>query len=279
MINIFNMSKKERIAYLISEDKDFSETISSVERLFEYMESFDFLQFGRDLKFTSKNTFSPSSILTSATKTLLSIISCLEYGNISDAYILLRRFSEDIFLYLYIEVKYNKSMASNAEDFREDKIVKGWLDNSLIYKNFNTDVLREISKNRDIRAFSIKFNLEKKFDSMREKMNKYVHWNGRKYYNNSSSISDSTNHVIELQELVQILEDYVYYFTILLSLIKPLTIMSSDYSDYVEMEMPPPENGQYWVVPFVDEFLDKHSSKVGDESYGYFKSLTLMQLK
>jgi hypothetical protein len=34
-------------------------------------------------------------------------------------------------------------------------------------------------------------------------------------------------------------------------------VMASDYLDYLECDLTPPENSQYWVAPFVIDTYDK----------------------
>lgn len=67
-------------------------------------------------------------------------------------------------------------------------------------------------------------------------------------------------------------------FLFLLVLINPLLIMSYDYVDYLDLEDLPPENSQYWVAPFVSEFLERHKNVLDEECDNYLKEKTGMQI-
>ncbi|MFQ7534199.1 MAG: hypothetical protein ACLRPT_03140 [Akkermansia muciniphila] len=54
---------------------------------------------------------------------------------------------------------------------------------------------------------------------------------------------------------------------------------SSDYIDYLECGMQPPENSQYWVAPFVQEALDEILAKHRPDIMQYLRQNTCMQIE
>ena len=67
-------------------------------------------------------------------------------------------------------------------------------------------------------------------------------------------------------------------FLFLLVLLSPVSIMASDYLDALDFSMTPEENSQYWVAPFVVEFIEKHKDLLGETSFEYLRTVTLMSL-
>ena len=102
MFKEFNMSRNARN---ISLDKDCIKLLNEIKSTRDFFESFSFLQFGRDsFVFATPtslgNLFCANGILISVEQTLESLESCCKLGNFSDAYILLRKYRDDLFFYL-----------------------------------------------------------------------------------------------------------------------------------------------------------------------------------
>lgn len=55
-------------------------------------------------------------------------------------------------------------------------------------------------------------------------------------------------------------------------------MMSSDYIDYVDMDMQPEDDSQYWVAPFVQKVFDKIIKKKRYDIAEEIKKSTTMQL-
>ena len=55
------------------------------------------------------------------------------------------------------------------------------------------------------------------------------------------------------------------FFLVLLILVKPNLIGSTDYIDYFDIGVEPPDNSQYWIAPFVQEFIEEYVSKINSE--------------
>ena len=67
-------------------------------------------------------------------------------------------------------------------------------------------------------------------------------------------------------------------FLFLLVLLSPVSIMASDYLDALDFSMTPEENSQYWVAPFVVEFIEKHKDLLGETSLEYLRTVTQMEI-
>ena len=54
--------------------------------------------------------------------------------------------------------------------------------------------------------------------------------------------------------------------------------MSCDYMDSLEFGDIPPEGAQYWVAPFVSDFLSKHKNVLDEKCDNYLREKTSMQI-
>ena len=55
--------------------------------------------------------------------------------------------------------------------------------------------------------------------------------------------------------------------------------MSSDYTDYLDAGDTPPDGSQYWVAPFVSDFLNNHKNVLDDKCDSYLREKTGMQIQ
>ena len=54
--------------------------------------------------------------------------------------------------------------------------------------------------------------------------------------------------------------------------------MSTDYIDYLEFGLTPPDGSQYWVAPFVADYLKANIEMIDKNGYEYLKENTCMAL-
>ena len=62
------------------------------------------------------------------------------------------------------------------------------------------------------------------------------------------------------------------------ALCAPLYIMSTDYIDHLEFGLTPPDGSQYWVAPFVAEYIKSNIDLIDKSCYEYLKENTCMEL-
>ena len=55
--------------------------------------------------------------------------------------------------------------------------------------------------------------------------------------------------------------------------------MSYDYTDYLDVGDTPPDGSQYWVAPFVSDFLNNHKNVLDDRCDSYLREKTGMQIQ
>lgn len=185
--------------------------------------------------------------------TLESIHDILLKGRINDSYSLLRKFYDSTIINIY----------SNL--YLEDNVS---LDNFFVTQIDNwrkgTDKLPEyrimsqyIKNSPKLRAVTDLLQQDQTYKNIRERCNDHTHYN---YYHNLmlndnqiyspdrlnalDNFSSDLEHII-IQHLAYIFSVHDHY------------MMSSDYTDSLEIGITPEEDSQYWVAPFVQEVFDK----------------------
>lgn len=247
-----------------------------------FIDDMGFLAFGKDMgvirsscgiKFVYTN-----QILQSVAQTLQSMIACSKYGNIADVHILLRKLRDDLFFYLYVAVVCNnKDILSKDALSKKEKYINKWVENRLSHLNF-TDVIREITSVEECKELVEKFGLKNELHQIGVTLNNYTHGNGNLYYNRlyTHYKDDEIRNVSD--ELIYMLNYILTTFIFLLVLLSPNCIMASDYFDALEFSTIPEDNSQYWVAPFVNEFIQNHKELLGEASLEYLRSVTLMEI-
>lgn len=249
-----------------------------------------------------------AEFLISAEKTLQSISACCRLGSFSDANTLVRKYRDCLFLYLYIievlnniegltESEYDEVIdgETNEEKFlniikilfyiyssgirkdEENKVVDSWFDNSaengslskfLDIKNY----LYYLKKNRLVKDCIKKHNLEEKWKKLKRKQNNYVHNNSRCFItDNFISFGRYEKAILLLENVHTDVTFITSLFLTILILIKPEYISSYGYIYYLEEEMEPPNNSQYWVAPIVQTYFDEYLTVIHPDLKEYLR--------
>ena len=250
--------------------------IEEIKIIEDFIDNLGNLVFGRDFIICKNHNFSLQTILTSAQLTIGSIISCCKNGCIADANLLLRKYRDDMFFYLYIiiydsEFKYGK----NVNNIQEQIIQ--WVENDL-NNLYISQILKTIGESSKLKETIFKFNMQENLDKMGIRLNNYTHGNGFRYYNCNISVYDYDRVLSSLSNIVSDLKYITISVLFLITLCFPAYIMSTDYIDYVELNEIPPYESQYWVAPFIQEFIKNNISLISDDCYDYLKNNTCMMV-
>lgn len=236
--------------YIIAEDTSCQHFIQEIRKTAEFLDDLALLSFGRDYIICGSNVFSLQRIITSLGLTVESIISCCESACIADANTLLRKYRDDLFFYLYViayDAKAKEDYVGNQALKMKNRIQE-WIENNLSNLSIN-EVLQTIGNMKNVYHATKKYNLQSSFSQISSRLNNYVHSNGYSFYN--YGIIDHNTDMIAQQLLI--LQNDIRYITtsflFLLILTSPQYVMSTDYVDYLESNLKPPENVQYLVAP------------------------------
>lgn len=266
-------------ARFVEQNHECQQVISKPREIETFLERFGFLTFGRDFVFGSPGQkimfFSLNNVMTSLELTMGSVITCCESACIADANTLLRKYRDDLFFYLYVSV-YSSHYKYSEEGKPMANQIMRWLNNDL--SDFRiSEVLKAIGTVPQLRDAVLKYNLKESFQKIGEALNNYVHSNGYAYYNRNANAYKESELSVELRKLGDKARYITVVFLFLLIFCSPLSVMSEDYIDFLDVNEIPPKNSQYWVAPFVEHFVKENISLIDANCLDYLRKNTLMQ--
>jgi hypothetical protein len=248
--------------------------IKAIEKL---IDDFGFLQFGRDFIMCDKWSISLQSLITSIELTAGNIVACCEYACIADSNILLRKYRDDLFFYLYIVVYDSSKNSENPFGNKKMKEnISRWIKNGLDNFNINA-VFKAVGTTQPLKEAVDTYELEKSFAAIGKRLNRFVHGNGYAYYNRFIEAYKENEFSNLLKTLVDDLKYVTVAYLFLLILCSPLSVMSTDYIDYIDFGESPPEDSQYWVAPFIMKFMSENINLIDENCYKYLLENTKMQ--
>lgn len=299
----FKMPKERQIEET-EEFKTFSEDIDFLTEFFIGLSELIYFK-GRTISFfiASEHFTLSTALIDSSSKTLKSIKLCCSIGSFSDANTLIRKLRDDLIQYIYIlniislwkpflEESIKEFKIDDPEEFvnsilnlqfnniitDDEQAVKGWFKNSvsdlpksikrkLEFENYMT-VLKQ---NNNIKHILVEYNLQEYWETLRKRLNNYVHNNGASFPTHNS-ISGYEKDLGTHLKNINIRTTYVSsFFLVLLLMIESSLISSTDYIDHLDCDMQPPEDSQYFVASFVQDFIDKKVAKIHPELKQYLK--------
>lgn len=277
---IVTLKNREINQLTIKQDPACQEVIQSLKYFENFLNQFEDLTFGRDVIVCRRPLFSVNSVLSSLAFTVGSIISCCESGCLADANTLLRKYRDDLFFYLYLIVydrnKYEESGSAIIKEM--EKYIDSWSKNCLDNLQISV-VLKTIAYFPEMRDTIKKYKLEIFFKSISKRLNNYVHSNGLNYYNRFIAVPGFSDVQKEMGLILTDMRYITVAFLFLLTLCSPIMIMSSDYVDSLELGFDPPENSQYWVAPFIEEFFKNNLNLIDRSCLDYLRENTSMEFE
>lgn len=270
-----DIKDRDKIIYHTKNLREISDCLSFCDSNYELINSFMILQNDKNFRFTKNYShIDLNRILNSAVNTLHSIYYAILLGNVSDAFILLRRYREDLFFYLYL-VTYNEDLLNNFVEshynFNEnDSIINKWIRNEQNNLDFFKDIVKFLGNSSKLKEMIDRFGISKKFSlDYNSKINNYVHWNGLNYYNENQFKLD----IKLLGEQLHLFKDTIDYIQIVffscMALVYPLSILSTDYFDLIENCTEPKGEFEYSVAPFLSDYFRNKSILIDDNFYEY----------
>jgi len=289
----------------IDETIEFKTFAEEIDYLIEFFKRFSELIFlnGRVISFFSdKDIFYLNTyLIDSSAQTLRSIKHCCSIGSFSDANTLIRKLRDDLIQYVYIltiinmrkpfiEEDLENLKIDNPEDFTnsfsnirinniltdDEKAVSAWFSNTvsdlarpikrkLEFENY----MRILKQNSNIAQVLEEYNLQEYWEILRKRLNDYIHNNGVKFsVHNSIKIHDK-NLEIHLKNIT-IRTSYISsFFIIVLLMVDSSLISSTDYIDHLDCNLEPPEDCQYFIAGFIQNFIDNKVNKIHPELKQY----------
>lgn len=300
----------------IAKSKHYIKFSTKINKLMEFLNSLSWLLLdnGRIITCISgtKVHFMQAQLIDSAVKTLNSINYCCMFGSFGDANTLIRKYRDDLLLFLYIIDILNKRTYLNNKQIKEivgdgidvdkwvkvielafgnaingstknddDKCIDAWFENKMEMLSKKQKMklgfenyMKHFKSNESIGEVIKTGNLERNWEDIRRKLNDFVHNNGFTYtqQNLVSKYSMETEIKNCLEETVARLEFITAVFMAFLILIDPSMIQSTDYLDSLECGLTPIDDSQYYVAPFIQAFIDEYINKINPKLKVFLKN-------
>lgn len=313
-VDTVSLTDIEKTKYHITRNNDYISFNTKIQKLMEFLDSLTMLIFWKgDVKTCISGTkvhMLQTDLIDSTVKTLNSINYCSMFGSFSDANVLVRKFRDDLLLFLYIIETLNNRRYLTDDQINEivgdgmdadkflkvvefslniavdgctknddDKSVDAWFDDSvhnlskkqkrkLYFENYMIYLKTNVSVDEVIK----KYNLENNWEDIRKKLNDYTHNNGRYYTQHNLMSINSPDIKNNFEEIISRLDFITAFFLVLLILIDPIMIGSTDYIDCLDCSLTPPEDSQYQIAPFVQEFIDEYINKLNPDLKLFLKN-------
>lgn len=206
--------------------------------------------------------------------TVESIMVVLKNGRINDAYSLLRKYDDTIMVDTYKSIvleRENKHFVTELMDenkdfllktFAQDSKIRAWVKFAKKLYNQNQDMAKEIGKNPMLSDVTklIKEVDSNSFNKKRQTCNNNVHYNSwGTFILNNFRLIRSTNiwkgHLKNIQETV--IQFFALHFCYIY-ILHPEYYVASDYVDYLDRGLTPPEGIQNKVANYIQKMFDKY---------------------
>lgn len=254
--------------------------VENLKKVVKLMDDLSELTADKNFFVVGENPVLTQCIINSAVFTGKSIICCCENGCIADANTLTRKYRDDIFFFLYI-ICYDRLIIEEPNNKKDIEVMKKnillWNSNNLSNLNINM-VLNAIGKIKMLNHAVEKYALQAAFLEIGRRLNNFVHGNGKKYYNYRVWQGTQEEYTKQLNSLIGDLKYITTVFLFLLFLCAPYYVSSTDYIDCLDIGDKPIADSQYWVAPFVEEFIKENIGLIDKSCYTYLKENTCMQI-
>lgn len=269
-------------ARAISASNECQSALKELKSIRHFLNDFGFLTSGRDFVRCRHYMFSPQDIFTSLELTMGSIFSCCENACLADANSLLRKYRDDLFFYLYIiafDANQKRDVPQKKEIAQMENNIIKWIENGL-EKLYIVGVLKDIlSSAPQLENAVNEYRLKESLKQIGGRLNNFIHANGRAYYNKSVNRYKADELYTELKGLLDDVKYITTAFLFLLILCSPGHVMANDYVDFLDCNMTPRKEAQYWVAPFVGQFIKENITLIDESCLSYLKKNTPMQFE
>ncbi len=209
--------------------------------------------------------------------TLESTKLVLEAGRIGDAFALLRKYYDSVILNIYTNL-YLEENHDLEKNFLVQEVADWISSRKRLPHDRYESMYKYLKKSKQLESVLKALETDKSYKETRERCNDHMHYN---YFENVL-INDNRVHV---ENRVTLLEDFrrdlENIFILHLSCIFYLNdhyMISSDYTDALDVGMTPEPDSQYWVAPFIQKAFSEIVEARRPDIAKLIKSKTSMHL-
>lgn len=186
--------------------------------------------------------------------TLDSIKTLLKAGHITDAFVLTRKYLDIVLVNIYLDV-----VREDQFDWMENFVVKDvdeWLKGShWIPKTERIlSIIKESKSTKDLYPF-FKWDTTMKKD--RDFLDKHVHASSYKSILMNCQDIRNTNRERQLMNAYCLLKRIMVLHLAFTFFMNGPYMMASDYMDYRDLDMTPPEGSESWLAPYAQKAFDE----------------------
>ena len=206
--------------------------------------------------------------------TIESIKLILLAGRINDAYALLRKYYDSAIINVWSNLYLHDNFS--IENLVVTKI-HNWLQGTDKLPEYR-EMSEYIKASNSLKPINELFYADSKYKVLRTRCNNHTHYN---FFQNVIINDNAVRIKNRNQYLEQLADDVTDIFILHLGYIfflKDHYMMSSDYVDFLDCNMQPEKNSQYWVAPFIQDIFNSIVTPRRPDITNAIKSNSLMQL-
>ncbi|MCK5061295.1 hypothetical protein KAR28_01980 [Candidatus Parcubacteria bacterium] len=208
--------------------------------------------------------------------TIESIKSTLKNGRINDSYILLRKYHDSLIIHIYSNLYLSDNFS--LENFVVKKI-DDWVKGKEKLPRYGT-MLKYIKESKKLEKINkLLYKEENYYEKIRKRCNNHTHYNFYYYALLNDNEIYLENRIKALNTFMNDLEQIFILHISYLFFMNDLYMMSSDYKDYMDIGITPPEDCQYYVAPFAQEVFNDFIKNKKPNLANLIKKETEMQLQ
>lgn len=193
-------------------------------------------------------------VFSSMQGTLESINDILTKGRINDAYALLRKYYDSTIINLYSNLYLSDNFSIDNFTVKQ---IDNWLKGTETLPEYRV-MSKYIKESPKLLPITNLLHQDKTYKDIRTRCNDHTHYN---YYSNlllnDNEIYLENKRLTSLDNFSSDLDDIFIQHLSYMLFLNDHYMMSSDYTDSLEMGMTPEEDSQYFVAPFIQDIFDK----------------------
>lgn len=226
------------------------------KRLREYSKFYDQLGFGVMGFVTSGSMINIDTYVYSSMQgTMDSMWSTLRKGQIGDAYALLRKFYDSTIINIYTNLIIKDSFNIEDPGTFKNPTIDGWLKGGMQLPEYRI-ISQYVKDSAKLKPITDLLARDNRYKGVRSRCNDHTHYNFYRHV----LLNDGQIHqerIISLNNFLHDLDQIFIQHFVYLFYLNDHYLMSSDYTDYMEIGMTPPDGCQYWVAPYIQTVFDK----------------------
>lgn len=240
---------KEYIEHVIFKNLD------SISEFYDFISfnSYSFLPDGLPGTFPNIDTY----IFSSIRGTIDSVRLLLKNAHLNDAFAIVRKYFDEVFLDVYLTVYRKEQIRKNSEVllFTVER-VKKWMDESFRIPKYD-DIIKYFERSESYRSLFAYFDFEKRYRKIRELLDDNMHMNSYQLMIANDNEIYNQYRTRYLNILNTCLNDLFRYHFASSIYLNPHYFMASDYINCLELGLTPPEGSENWIASLAQKMFGK----------------------